>query len=140
MLKDKYQAAKSILNTTIMNLHVYSFEKLETWQKAKELAKAIYDVTEHFPDREKFGLTQQMRRCAISIASNIAEGSARKTSKDKAHFTTIAYGSLMELLNQIIIAYELHYILETDYQNIRSQVQKVSYMLNALRNSQTPPP
>lgn len=120
-----------------MKFYEYGFEKLEVWQKAKELTKIIYKVTEHFPDREKFGLVQQMRCCAVSVASNIAEGAARKTNKDKAHFTTIAYSSLMELLNQAIISYELNYILDQDYQVIRIQVQKVSYMLNSLRNSQT---
>lgn len=120
-----------------MKFHEYGFEKLEVWQKSKELTKVIYKVTEQFPAKEKYGLVQQMCRCAISVASNIAEGSARKTNKDKAHFTTMAYSSLMELLNQVIISYELKYITEEDYQEIRLQVQKVSYMLNSLRNSQT---
>jgi len=120
-----------------MKFYEYGFEKLEVWQKAKELTKVIYKVTEQFPDREKFGLIQQIRRCAVSVASNIAEGSARKTNKDKAHFTTMAYSSLMELLNQIIISYELNYVTAEDYQEIRAQIQKISYMLNSLRNSQT---
>lgn len=120
-----------------MKFYEYGFEKLEVWQKAKELTKVIYKVTEHFPGREKFGLIQQSRRCAVSVASNIAEGSARKTNKDKAHFTTMAYSSLMELLNQVIISYELNYLQTEDYQEIRIQIQKISYMLNSLRNSQT---
>lgn len=115
---------------------MYGFEKLEVWQKAKELTKMTYKVTEDFPNKENYGLVQQMQRCAVSVASNTAEGSARKTNKDKAHFTTMAYSILMELLNQVIISYELNYISKENYQEIRLQVQKVSYMLNSLCNAQ----
>ena len=84
-------------------MYVYSFEKLEVWVEAKELSKVIYTVTKDFPSDEKFGLTSQLRRASISICSNIAEGSARKTNKDKAHFTTMAFSSAVEVLNQVII-------------------------------------
>ncbi len=119
-----------------MKLYQYAFEKLEVWKKSKELVKVIYTSTEHFPKSEMFGLTQQMRRASVSVASNLAEGSARKTNKDKAHFTTIAYSSLMELLNQSIIVMELGYLKEKDYECIRQEIQLISYMLNSLRNSQ----
>ena len=118
--------------------HLFSFEKLNVWIDAKELVKLIYEATRKFPDEEKFGLTSQMRRAAISVASNLAEGTSRKTNKDKAHYSTIAYSSLMELLNQVIIAEELNYIRKSIYQEIRDQIQKVSNKINALRNSQTP--
>ncbi|MGZ0016593.1 four helix bundle protein [Yeosuana sp. AK3] len=72
-------------------MHVYSFEKLEVWKVSIQLAKKIYHDTKSFPDDEKFGLISQIRRCSISIASNIAEGTARLTHKDKAPFLTIAY-------------------------------------------------
>jgi four helix bundle protein len=72
-------------------MHLYSFEKLEVWKAFIQLAKKIYNDTKSFPDDEKFGLISQMRRCSISIASNIAEGTVRLTHKDKAHFLTIAY-------------------------------------------------
>lgn len=85
-------------------MYTYSFEKLEVWVESKDFAKRIYLVTSKFPDTEKFGLTSQLRRASVSISSNIAEGSARKSYKDKAHFSTIAFGSAVEVLNQLIIA------------------------------------
>ncbi|GAB4303655.1 MAG: hypothetical protein Kow0068_25860 [Marinilabiliales bacterium] len=86
-------------------LHLYSFEKLDVWQESKELVKSIYKLTTNFPENEKFGLISQLNRAAISIASNIAEGNSRITSKDKSHFMTIAYSSLMEVTSLLIICY-----------------------------------
>lgn len=80
-------------------MYQYSFEKLEVWKDAKELAKQIYVLTAEYPTEEKFGLTSQLRRASISVASNIAEGSSRSTSKDKAYSTTIAFSSAAEVLN-----------------------------------------
>jgi four helix bundle protein len=88
-------------------MHSYSFEKLEVWIEAKEFAKQIYTLTSTFPASEKYGLTFQLRRAAISVCSNLAEGSARQSYKDKAHFTTMAFGSALEILNQLIISMEL---------------------------------
>ena len=70
----------------------FSFEKLNVWKDSKELLKVIYSITKHFPEEEKFGLTSQLRRVSISVSSNLAEGTSRKTNKDKAHFTTMAFG------------------------------------------------
>jgi four helix bundle protein len=114
----------------------FSFEKLNVWKDSKELVKVIYSITKHFPEEEKFGLTSQLRRASISVSSNLAEGTSRKTNKDKAHFTNLSYSSLMEVLNQIIIAKELSFINESDYQIVRNYIEKISNMLNALRNSQ----
>ncbi|MFT6688187.1 MAG: four helix bundle protein [Saprospiraceae bacterium] len=94
----------------------FSFEKLNVWIDSKELIKMIYKLTYKFPDEEKFGLTCQLRRASVSVASNLAEGTSRKTNKDKAHFTTIAFSSLMEVLSQVIIAKELNFVEENDYQ------------------------
>lgn len=91
-------------------MKIYSFEKLECWQHARQLAVWIYTVTKDFPGDEKFGMVSQMRRAVISIASNIAEGTSRKTSKDQSHFSTISYSSTIELLNDLIIANDLTYI------------------------------
>jgi four helix bundle protein len=90
-------------------MKVYSFEKLECWQQARKLAVWTYQSTKDFPADERFGLISQMRRASISIASNIAEGSARKTAKDQAHFSTVAYSSTIELLNDLIISSDLGY-------------------------------
>lgn len=117
-------------------MKIYSFEKLDVWQKARKLARDIYVVTQKFPDDEKFGLTSQLRRAAISICSNIAEGSSRNSYKDKARFTEIAYGSLTEVLNQLILAFDLSYLNEENYKILRLQLQEISSMLTALRKSQ----
>src|SRR5690606_5588122 len=116
--------------------YTFSFEKLNVWIDSKELVKLIYSVTKDFPDEEKFGLTNQLRRASISVASNLAEGTSRKTSKDKAHFTTLSFSSLMEVLNQIIIAKELNFLNEDNYKIIRTEIEKISNKLNALRNTQ----
>ena len=116
--------------------YIFSFEKLNVWVDSKDLVKTIYKITGKFPDEEKFGLTSQLRRASVSVASNLAEGTSRKTNKDKAHFSTIAFSSLMEVLNQIIISYELNFIEEKEYQGIRTNIEKVANKLNALRKSQ----
>lgn len=117
-------------------MKTYSFEKLETWKEAVSLVKDIYRVTEDFPKEERFGLTSQLRRASISIASNLAEGTSRKTNKDKAHFTTMAFSSAMEILNQLIISVELNFVSEKDYILVRTKIEKITNMLNALRNHQ----
>ncbi len=116
--------------------YIFSFEKLNVWVDAKELVKAIYGLTNNFPPSEQFGPVSQLRRASISIASNLAEGTSRNTSKDKAHFTTIAYSSLMEVLNQLIISKELNFVNESYYTDLRSQIEKIANKLNALRKSQ----
>lgn len=117
-------------------MFTYSFEKLEVWNDAKEIAKTIYTITSKFPIDERFGLTSQLRRASISISSNIAEGSARKSKKEQAHFTVIAFSSSIEVLNQIIICFELGYISQLEYKAIRSQLEKITNKLNSLRNYQ----
>jgi len=110
----------------------YSFEKLEVWHDARELTKIIYKITKGFPDDERFGITNQMRRSVISVSSNIVEGSYRSSGKDKSNFMTISYSSLMELLNQLIVSLDLSYINEDQYNEIRNQIEKVSNKLSAL--------
>lgn len=114
-------------------MHTYSFEKLEVWVEAKNFTKILYQITFGFPDSEKFGLTSQLRRASVSICSNIAEGSTRNTPKDKAHFLTIAYGSTVEVLNQLIISFELEFISEEVYINLRSLLESISNKINSLR-------
>ena len=118
-------------------MYTYSFEKSEFWQEVKEFAKAIYSITKKFPKEEKFGLTSQLRRASVSICSNIAEGSARRTNKDKAHFTTISFSSAVEVMNQLILAKELTYLSRDDYSNCRSQIESITNKLNSLRKHQT---
>jgi four helix bundle protein len=117
-------------------MKVYSFEKLECWQQARQLAVWIYHETKNFPSEEKFGLTSQMRRAAISIASNIAEGTSRKTSKDQSHFSTISYSSTIELLNDLIIANDLKLLSDEQYQAGRDKIEKQTLLIAGLRKSQ----
>lgn len=93
-------------------MKIFSFEKLIAWQKARELALEIFKVTKQFPKDELFGMTSQMRRCSVSIASNLAEGSGRSSMKDKSRFTEISFGSALELLNQVILSFDFEYIEE----------------------------
>jgi len=104
--------------------------------QSRELVKDIYEITKGFPADEKYGLTSQIRRATISVSSNLAEGAGRKTAKDQAHFSTIAFGSLMEMLNQLILATDLHYIDEEVLISIRPKIEEIGNKLNALRNSQ----
>jgi len=110
----------------------YSFEKLEVWQDTRKLSKIIYIITKGYPDEERFGLSNQMRRAVISVSSNIVEGSYRSTGKDKSNFMTIAYSSLMELLSQTIVSLDLAYINESEYNEIRNQFEKISNKLSSL--------
>jgi len=117
-------------------MYKYAFEKLGVWHEAKELTKIVYSVTRKFSETEKFGLTSQLRRASVSICSNIAEGSARKTNKNKAHFTTIAFSSAVETLNQLIISSELGFISKQEYEKTRVQLESITNKLNSLRNHQ----
>lgn len=117
-------------------MKTYSFEKLIVWRESIEVVKVIYNLTKKFPSEERFGLIIQLRRATVSISSNIAEGTSRQTNKDKAHFTTIAFSSSMEVLNQIIISKELSFISENQYIFVREKLEKITNMLNALRKSQ----
>lgn len=113
----------------------FSFEKLEVWKRAKDLTLEIYKITRQFPDEEKFGLVSQLRRATVSISSNIAEGSSRKSRKDQARFYIIAFGSAIEVLNQLIISNELEYISEDQYKELREELEIMMAMLNRLHDS-----
>jgi len=117
-------------------MYLYSFEKLEVWKESIKLVTLIYSTTKDFPKEERFGLVSQLRRATISVASNLAEGTSRSTNKDKAHFTTMAFSSLMEVLNQLIISEKLNFISEDTIKELRKHISKISNMLNALRKAQ----
>ncbi|TCC92246.1 four helix bundle protein [Pedobacter frigiditerrae] len=116
-------------------MHTYSFEKLETWQKARIFRKEIYLLVKKFPKEEIFGLTSQIKRSSSSIGDCLAEGSARITSKDKAHFITMSYSSTIETINHIIGAYDLEYIDENEYISFRLKLDEITNKLNALKKS-----
>jgi len=116
---------------------MFRFEKLESWRIAIEFAKSVYAVTRRFPDVERFGLTSQMRRSAVSISSNIAEGSGRGSDADFAHFIEIAYGSLMEVVSQLQIARQEAFLSEREYTDIYQASDRLARMLSGLRASLT---
>ena len=117
-------------------MYIFSFEKLKVWQEAIDLSVEIYRITRNFPSDEKFGITSQLKRASNSISANIAEGTSRITDKDKAHFSTIAFSSTMEVLNHIILCNKLKFINDEVYTDLRKRIYKISKMLNALRKSQ----
>ena len=117
-------------------LYVFNFEKLDVWSETLDLTKMVYKLTVDFPSNEIYGLVSQMRRAAVSVSSNIAEGSVRATMKDKIRFYEIAIASLMELLNQAIISKELGFISLVQYREIRVKIEQISRMLYSLRKSQ----
>ena len=111
------------------------FRELEVWKEAKQIALAVYELTERFPDREKFGLISQIQRAAISVASNIAEGAGRQHKKEFIHFLHLARGSLFELLTQIEISTELGLINEDDFDDLNERCVTLTKRLNSLINS-----
>ena len=119
-----------------MSRYTYSFEKLEVWQLSRKLVQEIYSLTDGFPNEEKYGMVSQIRRAAVSITCNIAEGAGRKTGKDKAHFTQMAFSSLLEVLNLLIVAVDLRFMEEKALEAIRPTIEHIGNKLNALRNAQ----
>lgn len=115
---------------------INTFQDLKVWQKAHELVLSIYQITREFPNDEKFGLVNQMRRAATSIAFNIVEGFERQSSKDSLHFYNISDGSLEELKYQLILAKDLKYINQSTYKVTLLLAEEVSKMLNSWIKSQ----
>lgn len=115
-----------------------SFRKLDAYIYAKDLVKQVYALIKKFPKEEQYALCDQLRRAVISIPSNIAEGSGRTTPKDQAHFYTMAFGSLMEVLAQLDVACELEYLSNIEFENIELLINKEAKILSGLvakRNS-----
>ncbi|MEK7162988.1 MAG: four helix bundle protein [Patescibacteria group bacterium] len=112
---------------------IKSFTDLYTWQEGHKLVIIIYKETEKFPQKEIFGLINQMRRAVVSITSNIAEGFSRNTTKDKFQFYSVAQGSLTELQNQLIIARDVNYLDSESFKKIANQTIIVNKLLNGLK-------
>lgn len=117
-----------MLSVELEKNKVKSFQDLAVWQRAMQLANKVYDAALEFPKEEVFGLTSQMRRSAVSVASNIAEGSQRSGKKEFIQFLTIARGSLAELLTQLILAQDRRFIAEEKYNEIYMLIDQVSRM------------
>jgi four helix bundle protein len=114
---------------------VKDYRELIVWQKAMDLVEHIYYYTRGFPKEEVYGLSSQLRRAAISIPSNIAEGNARTTTRDFLHFLSIAYGSIKEAETQILIAERLGYDLQKQTPQLMEFTQEVARLICGLSNS-----
>jgi len=112
-----------------------TFRDLIVWQKSKALARKIYSLTKNFPKEEVFGLTSQIRRAAVSIPANIAEGKGRGTQKDFCHFLVQARGSLFEVETLAELASDLAYLPAPDQKQIQEDCDEIGRMLNELINS-----
>jgi four helix bundle protein len=119
--------------------HIYPFEKLRVWESARSLIRKVYTATKAFPRSEAYGLTSQTNRAAVSVAANLAEGSSRTSRKDQAHFSQIAYRSLMELACLLIVAMDLEFLAAEKEETLRAEIESVSRQLNALRATQVSP-
>lgn len=111
---------------------IRSFTQLEAWKEAHKLALMVYQTTKKFPHEEQFGLTSQLRRAAVSISSNIAEGFSRNSYKEKVQFYTTSLGSLSEVQSQSLIGRDLSYIESKRFNELAEQTVQVSKLLHGL--------
>src|SRR6266516_3778417 len=114
---------------------MFNFEKLDVWQKAIDFADIVYNHTRNFPADERFGLTNQMRRAAVSISSNIAEGTSRMSQTDFTRFIEIATGSVFEVISQAFIGPRQDFLSEESFRSLYSAADEIGRMLSGLRKS-----
>ena len=113
----------------------HNFKNLNIWKKSIELADDLYSLTDNFPKNEDFGLKSQIRRCSVSVASNIAEGSSRSSSKDFNRFLEISLGSLYELQTQIIISANRKYFDSVLFENIENKIIELQKMISGFQKN-----
>jgi four helix bundle protein len=114
---------------------MFTFEKLDVWHKAIDFADQVYALARVFPENERFGLTNQMRRAAVSVSSNIAEGSSRGSKNDFARFIEIAAGSLFEVVSQACISKRQGFLSEAAFNELYAAAEEQSKMLSGLKKS-----
>ena len=114
---------------------MFNFEKLDVWQKAIDFADLVYKNTRDFPADERFGRTNQMRRAAVSISSNIAEGTSRLSQTDFARFIEIATGSVFEVVSQAFVGRRQVFLEESDFNLLYTAADEIGWMLSGLRKS-----
>src|SRR5437588_12465064 len=114
---------------------MFNFEKLDVWQEAIQFADLVYELTGDFPGEERFGLTNQMRRAAASVSSNLAEGSSRASRPDFARFVEIATGSVFEVVSEATVARRQGYLIETSYRDVYESALRQTRILSGLRSS-----
>ncbi len=114
---------------------IASFEQLIVWQTSAELAQAVYQITKKFPATEKFALTDQVQRAAVSVSANIAEGFGRRGVNEKLQFYNIAYGSLLETKSHLLIAQRLGFVTSGDLHDACTIILSIQKLINASRRS-----
>ena len=129
---EKYAPEERIMNKELERTTIHSFTDLKVWNEAHTLAITIYTISKVFPKEEVFGLTSQIRRSAVSVTANIAEGFSRTSWKEKASFYSIALGSLPETQSHLLISRDIGYLSEETYAEILPQVVLVSKLCNGL--------
>lgn len=112
----------------------FGFERLFVWQKSRQLVSMIYKLIIKLPQEERFGLSDQLRRASVSIASNLAEGAGRMSIKEKIHFCEVSYGSLMEVTCQLLLAQDLGYLTEEDNIQIRPLLEEQERLIRGYHN------
>lgn len=115
--------------------NLFSYERLEVYKASRSFVKQVYQLVATFPADERFALSSQVRRAAVSITANIAEGCGRASIKEKIHFIEIAFGSLLEVYSELQTAQDLGYLDEIQVNIIRSNVTDIAKMLSGLKNS-----
>jgi four helix bundle protein len=114
----------------------FPFERLEVWQQSRSLVIEVYRMTQAFPKQEQFGLTSQVQRAAVSVAANLAEGTSRTSAKDQAHFSQLAFGSLMELACLIQLARDLDRVSSSVAEALLASIALLAPRISKLRDSQ----
>ena len=112
-----------------INKDMHNFKELKIWNLSRHFVKDVYLLTKQFPEDERFGLTQQVRRAAVSIPSNIAEGSGRGSDKEFSHFLDIANGSAFEVETQLILSLDLEYISQAEFDPLNEKLQIIEKMI-----------
>ena len=110
----------------------YAFEKMTIWKIARRVTSLVYVKTKSFPRDELFGITSQLRRAAVSVCCNLAEGSARISAPDQNRFYEMAFGSAVEMVNLLIITKDLEFVSDSDYVELRKEVERLTYQINHL--------
>ncbi len=116
-------------------MYQFYFEKLEVWQNSRKLVKEIYLATSSFPENEKFGITNQLRRASTSISANIAEGFSRQSNKEKSRFLNVAFGSTIEVINFLILSNDLGFLTNENYNQLREKSEFITNQINSLNKT-----
>ncbi|MCB0398985.1 MAG: four helix bundle protein [Winogradskyella sp.] len=113
----------------------HKFKELQIWQRSRSFCSDVYKLTSEFPESEKFGLVNQLRRASVSIPSNIAEGSSRSSNKDFVRFLTMSIGSAYEIETQLLIAHDLNFISEQELKQVTNDLNEIIKMISKFKSS-----